>query len=700
MKTEMPSSCPKCGAAVPAEAPHGLCPKCVLEGAAAFPDESSNRRGRSAAPSVEAIAAAFPELEVTELIGTGGMGSVYKARQAKLDRLVALKILSLDLAEDPAFAERFNREARMLGLLNHANIVSVYDFGQQADFYYLMMEYVDGVNLRQAMQAGSFSPPEALAIVPDICAALQFAHDEGVMHRDIKPENILIDTRGRVKIADFGVAKLMGEKQEPLNLTVSGTVMGTPHYMAPEQLENSGEVDHRADIYSLGVVFYEMLTGELPIGRFESPSERVPMDARVDDIVLRTLEKQREKRFQNAGEIKTEVEHVTQTPAGTQAIPQAQQSDSQDAGTARWVTWSAALTMASFFLVVPWSLIFLGMRVGSTPNRPEGMMTFVFLFAILAAPAISGLTGFFLGWSALREIHDSNGTRKGLTRALFGTLAWPLLVAMGLTGLLATAGMGVILGAIAMFLVGEVILITVWRWAKCLPHADRAEPFWTRGQTTMAILAGIFLLIATLLLSVPIASTVVYGWTEQAATAEWTEPPPEIQPSISDDPAINFELTVPAGRIATLSLLKVEAGQTNWNQALNGFVIAADSQPWTGQVLLGQKSEIRPDGLPAWEFRLKGPNREHGVSAGLPADWVIGASDLPQMNLVVSKSQLFKLTPKNAATTNGAVWLQIVSRLRTGPDIPNYKLSEPILDAASTNWVEKLEQHANRPARP
>src|SRR6185503_14751412 len=145
----------------------------------------------------------------------------------------------------------------VLARLNHPNIVSVFDFGQTGGFYYLLMEYVDGVNLRQAMRAGRFSPGEAL----------QYAHEQGVLHRDIKPENILLDAKGRVKIADFGIAKLVGEDQPNVTLTNTGAALGTPHYMAPEQLKSPGDVDQRADIYSLGVVFYEMLTGELPIGR-------------------------------------------------------------------------------------------------------------------------------------------------------------------------------------------------------------------------------------------------------------------------------------------------------------------------------------------------------------------------------------------------------------------------------------------------
>jgi serine/threonine protein kinase len=187
------------------------------------------------------------------------------------------------------------------------------------------MEFVDGVNLRQAMQAGRFTPAQALALVPRICEALQFAHDEGILHRDIKPENILLDTRGRVKIADFGIAKLIGDKVEAAALTASGVAVGTPHYMAPEQLEHPQDVDQRADIYSLGVVFYEMLTDELPIGRFAPPSERTPVDPRVDHVVLQALERERERRQHNVTEVKTEVEQITATspaqPAAADAAP-------------------------------------------------------------------------------------------------------------------------------------------------------------------------------------------------------------------------------------------------------------------------------------------------------------------------------------------------------------------------------------------
>jgi tRNA A-37 threonylcarbamoyl transferase component Bud32 len=315
--------CPKCGTAIPADAPRGLCPRCLLSGASTAQGTSplpcAAAPASSDVPSLERVQAAFPQLEVIELIGRGGMGSVFKARQPHLDRLVALKLLSDKLARDARFAERFNREGRVLAKLNHPNIVSVFDFGRTADFYFLTMEYVDGVNLRQAMQAGRFAPPEALAVVPKICEALQYAHEQGVLHRDIKPENILLDAKGRVKIADFGIAKLVEDDPRSVTLTATGAALGTPHYMAPEQLEKPGEVDHRADIYSLGVVFYEMLTGELPIGRFEPPSAKTPVATSVDAVVFRALEKDREKRFQSAGEVKTQIQ--TLAAQGAAEVP-------------------------------------------------------------------------------------------------------------------------------------------------------------------------------------------------------------------------------------------------------------------------------------------------------------------------------------------------------------------------------------------
>ncbi|HYF35908.1 MAG TPA: serine/threonine-protein kinase, partial [Prosthecobacter sp.] len=257
-------TCPKCGTAIPADAPQGLCPRCLgamhLAGDTLGDDEAEPIQPPL---TPEELAPHFPQLEILACLGRGGMGVVYKARQRSLNRLVALKLLAPERVNDAEFAERFAREAQALAQLDHPHIVTVYDFGRTGEFFFLLMEFVDGVNLRQALHAGRFTPEQALSIVPPVCEALQFAHEHGIVHRDIKPENLLLDKTGRVKIADFGIAKMMaadtgarGERQ----------VVGTPEYMAPEQQSAPASADHRADVYSLGVVLYEMLTGELPGG--------------------------------------------------------------------------------------------------------------------------------------------------------------------------------------------------------------------------------------------------------------------------------------------------------------------------------------------------------------------------------------------------------------------------------------------------
>ncbi len=311
-----PGRCPRCGADLPADAPADLCPACLLR--QAMGGDPAGRRGMPPAATPADLAGLFPQLEILDLLGRGGMGVVYKARQPKLDRLVALKVLPAEIGRDPAFAERFVREARALARLDHPGIVAVHDFGESGGLFFLVMQFVDGANLRQVLQEGRLTPEEALRLVPQICEALQYAHEQGVVHRDIKPENILLDRRGRVKIADFGLAKLVGHGPAGWPLTGSGQVMGTPHYMAPEQTERPREVDHRADIYSLGVVFYEMLTGELPLGRFPLPSSKAGVDARLDGVVLRALEKEPGRRYQHADEVKTEVESISagQPPLG------------------------------------------------------------------------------------------------------------------------------------------------------------------------------------------------------------------------------------------------------------------------------------------------------------------------------------------------------------------------------------------------
>jgi tRNA A-37 threonylcarbamoyl transferase component Bud32 len=319
--------CGRCGAPLAADAPEGLCPRCLMAlNLVAQTEAPAGEAGPGGTqvvaprpeppPPLDEIARHFPQLEVLECLGRGGMGVVYKARQPRLDRFVALKILAREKEKDPRFAERFTREAQALARLNHPNIVTIYDFGEADGLYYLLMEFVDGMSLRQLLQKRKLAPEEALTIVPAICEALQYAHQQGIVHRDIKPENILLDKQGRVKIADFGIAKLLGADGRGESLTGDRQVVGTPHYMAPEQVEKPAIVDHRADIFSLGVVFYEMLTGELPLGKFALPSRMVKMDVRLDEVVLHALEKEPERRYQQASQVKTDVETIARTEGG------------------------------------------------------------------------------------------------------------------------------------------------------------------------------------------------------------------------------------------------------------------------------------------------------------------------------------------------------------------------------------------------
>jgi serine/threonine protein kinase len=183
------------------------CPVC---GAAAVPEVAEVPTIAPAAPAGRSGGAPLvPGYEVLSELGRGGLGVVYKACQTKLDRLVALKVLPPETAADPAFAERFTREARALARLNHPHIIAIYDFGQEGALSYFVMEYVAGVNLRERLRQGPLPPGEALAIMVQLCDALQYAHEEGIVHRDIKPENVLLDRKGRVKVADFGIAKLL-----------------------------------------------------------------------------------------------------------------------------------------------------------------------------------------------------------------------------------------------------------------------------------------------------------------------------------------------------------------------------------------------------------------------------------------------------------------------------------------------------------
>lgn len=276
---------------------------------------SSSRGGsRFVPPSVAELQPEFEgQYEILSMLGAGGMGAVYKARQTRLDRLVALKVLPRALGEGAGFAARFEREAQAMAKLKHPRIVSLYDFGETpGGLLYIAMEFVQGRTLQDWIEARGLKHEQILAIIAQICEALNYAHSLGIVHRDIKPQNIMIDVDRMVKIMDFGLAKSLHDGASLL--TLAGEGFGTPDYVAPEQMAGDNVVDHRADIYALGVLFYQMLTGSVPRGNFLAPSQKDgTLDPRLDDLVLRAMQPEPDTRFQEVSELWTELEHIRTT---------------------------------------------------------------------------------------------------------------------------------------------------------------------------------------------------------------------------------------------------------------------------------------------------------------------------------------------------------------------------------------------------
>jgi serine/threonine protein kinase len=283
--------------------------------------KTSSRSGTSGAarwvpPSPEHLEAMLPQYDQWQMLGCGGMGAVYQARQISLDRLVAIKVLPPQTEEDEAeFVERFKNEARTMAKMNHPAIVSVYDFGTTSDgLLYFVMEHIDGTDVSKMVQSqGKLTAEHSLAITAHVCDALAYAHEHGVIHRDIKPANILINMEGAVKVADFGLAR-MHDPSATSGLTQGGMTMGTPDYVAPEALISGMMVDGRADLYAVGVMLYNMLTGEIPRGFFQLPSEKTGCDTRFDTIVRKAMEQDVVKRYQTSREIRRDLDQILAVP--------------------------------------------------------------------------------------------------------------------------------------------------------------------------------------------------------------------------------------------------------------------------------------------------------------------------------------------------------------------------------------------------
>lgn len=279
-------------------------------------------------PSAEELSRELSPFQIDGLIACGGMGAVYRGVQKSLGRDVAIKVLSEELAKDNVFIARFEREARTLARLQHPGIVAVHDFGTTPSGYvWFAMEFVDGTDLAQLLKSGTRPPVErVLEIVAQICDALQHAHDQNILHRDVKPANMMITKQGRCKLADFGLARNV---EVDAGLTMAHHTVGTPAYMAPEQM--FGISDRRSDLYAVGVVFYEMLTGHRPTGTWEVPSIEAGVDRKLDAIVLKAINQDPEQRYQQAWELLADINafrngttaiHLASSPPQAQQAPQ------------------------------------------------------------------------------------------------------------------------------------------------------------------------------------------------------------------------------------------------------------------------------------------------------------------------------------------------------------------------------------------
>jgi serine/threonine-protein kinase len=269
------------------------------------------------------IGESLGEFEIVALLGRGGMGAVYRARQASLDRLVAVKVLPQHVAEDVSFLERFRREARAAAAISHSNIVQVFSVGQDKGYQFIAMELVDGESLSAVLnREGRVAPDLALAYLKQVASALAKAHAAGIVHRDIKPANLLLTSDGLVKVADFGLAKRPGTD---VSVTATGAALGTPLYMPPEAAE-AKPCDARSDLYSLGATFYHLLAGRPP---FEGATaaelilkhyqaEVQPLDEAAPDappalcsVIRRLLRKDPAERFQTAAELLDALDRVS-----------------------------------------------------------------------------------------------------------------------------------------------------------------------------------------------------------------------------------------------------------------------------------------------------------------------------------------------------------------------------------------------------
>src|SRR5712692_422435 len=368
--------CPVCAAQNPAAA--SQCGRCHTPLPGSASEETLNERGApedwsvAGSSKISAAAAESDTLdigtvlagryEILQLIGRGGMGAVYKARDTDLDRIVALKLIRSEFAKNPQILRRFKQELILARQVTHKNVIRIFDLGQSDGIKFITMDFVEGQDLRQLLlKNGKFAPEQAARIMLQICRALEAAHAEGVIHRDLKPQNIMLDASGRVYVMDFGIARSV----DLPGMTQTGALIGTPEYMSPEQ--GRGEtLTERSDIFSLGIIFYELLTGKSPYHSdtplatlWKRMTEKVTPPVVLDptlpqalsNIVVKALEIEPKNRFASAREMAQQLEIWLGPSAGSSTIflPTPRTS-------ATWKWASAALAVLLMVAVVTFRL--------------------------------------------------------------------------------------------------------------------------------------------------------------------------------------------------------------------------------------------------------------------------------------------------------------------------------------------------------
>ena len=296
---------------------------------------------------MEALQSLLPQYRFLALIGRGGMGAVYQAIQLSLNRPVAIKVLPADLLTDAEanFVARFRQEALTMAKLTHPGIVSVYESGEAGGLLYIVMEFVDGTDVARMIRTeGRLAPELVTNLLGQVCDALAYAHQQGVVHRDLKPANLLVTRDGRVKIADFGLAK--HDDDALLQLTRTNVAIGTLDFLAPEAWTPGTPLDLRADLYSLGVTLYQMLTGEVPRGLWEMPSARVGTDPRFDAIIERAMQPKPAARYQSSADLSRDLAQIRSGPA---VSPQPARQPSRRAAVWRFAWGLAALALVAGF---------------------------------------------------------------------------------------------------------------------------------------------------------------------------------------------------------------------------------------------------------------------------------------------------------------------------------------------------------------